>query len=187
MAKDVIKLWTCQSKVVLDTVMNDGVYHVKREFVAEKYQEVSKIFLTAYDWFVANAKRIVKKPEDADFPVWTWRDPKYLEHFDDSVILLLEIEIDKVILFDSGKWNKILNLSYIPKDKDDRLKFSQELEKYNISDDSTAYMSNFYPQLKSKIKRSWNRLFDEDIKISGIDQAAIWEIRKDWIIDVIEK
>lgn len=187
MGQNVMKLWTCQSKIVLDTIINEEVYHVKREFIERKYQEVSKIFLTAYDWFVANAPTTLKKPKDAGYPIWTWSDPKYVQHFDDSVILILEIDMDKVILFDSGKWNKILNLSYIHKDDDDRLKFSKELDKYNISDDSHAYMSNFYPQLKSKIRRSWNRLFDENIKISGINQAAIWEIRKEWIVDVIDK
>ncbi|MCT4507477.1 MAG: DUF3841 domain-containing protein [Tepidibacter sp.] len=179
-----MNIWTCQKKIVLDTIINDGVYYVKREYITNKYQDVSKIFLTAYDWFVSNAEVVAKKPEKAGFPIWTWTDLRYVEHYEDSVILELEVEEDKCITFDSGKWNRILNLSYIPKDKNDKDKFIKELERYNITDDSEAYMSNFYPQLKSKIRKSWDRLFDEDIKISGINQVALWEVRKEWIVDI---
>ncbi|MCT4564808.1 MAG: DUF3841 domain-containing protein [Maledivibacter sp.] len=187
MKKDTIRLWTCQNKIVLDTITKQGVYHVKREYITNKYKEVSKIFLTAYDWFVINGKNIVQPPKGAEFPIWTWGDSRYVEHFEDSVILALEIEKDKVILFDSGKWNKILNLSYIPKDENDYGIFRNELKRYNITDDSEAYMSNFYPLLKSKIRKSWERLFDEDISISGVNQGAIWEIRKEWVVEVFEK
>lgn len=187
MSEDVIKLWTCQKRIVLDTIMKNGVYYVKREYIKKKYGDVSKIFLTAYEWFVANAQNIVQRPEIAEFPVWTWEDPKYVQHFDESVVLVLEVEKDKVISFDSGKWNKILNLSYIPKDKKDNENFKKELDRYNITDDSQAYMSNFYPQLKSKIRRSWDRLFNEKIRISGVNRAALWQIKKEWIVDIIEK
>lgn len=187
MGKDIIRLWTCQRKIVLNTLMKDDIYHVKREYIFKKYDEVSKIFLTAYDWFVGNAKSIVQPPQRAEFPIWTWLDPKYVQHFEDTIILMLEVEKDKAILFDSGKWNKILNLSYVPKDKKDEESFKNELERYNITDESEAYMSNFYPQLKFKIRRSWERLFDPNIELSGVKQAALWEIRKEWIADVIEK
>lgn len=186
MKKGTIKLWTCQNKTVLDTITKQGVYHVKREYITKKYKEVSKIFLTAYDWFVINGKNIVQLPAGSEFPIWTWTDSRYVEHFEDSVILVLEVEKDKAILFDSGKWNKILNLSYIPKDANDDEIFRNELERYNITDDSEVYMSNFYPLLKSKIRKSWDRLFDENIRISDVKQAALWEIRKEWVVDALE-
>lgn len=186
MEVETLKLWTCQNKIVLDTIMKKGVYHVKREYVSNKYKEVSKVFLTSYDWFVGKGKNVVKPPEGAEFPIWTWTDAKYVEHFSDSVILEIEVKKDKAILFDSGKWNKILNLSYIPKDEKDDEIFKSELKRYNITDDSEAYMSNFYPLLKSKIRKSWDRLFDESIRISGVKQAALWEIRKEWIVDVLK-
>jgi hypothetical protein len=167
--------------------MNEGIYHVKKEYITNKYEKVSKIFLTAYNWFVINAQSILPPPKGAEFPIWTWSDPKYVGHFQDSVVLVLEIKRDEAILFDSGKWNKILNLSYIPKDEDDAKKFADELAKYNIENDFDAYMSNFYPQLKSKIKKSWSRLFDEKIVISGVKQAALWEIKKEWIVNIVEK
>lgn len=187
MGKEVITLWTCQKRIVLDTIMKNEVYHVKREYITKKYEDVSKIFLTSYDWFIAKAQDFVRPPEKAEYPIWTWKDPKYVQHYDDSVILALCVEKDKAIQFDSGKWNRVLNLSYIPRDENDKKKFQDELQRYNISDDSDAYLSNFYPQFKSKIRKSWDRLFDEDIKISGITQASLWEIKKEWVIDIIEK
>ena len=49
-------LWTCQSRTVIDTIIESGVYHVKKEYIHNKYKEVSCIFLEAYNWFVFNAE-----------------------------------------------------------------------------------------------------------------------------------
>ncbi|WP_369819393.1 DUF3841 domain-containing protein [Tissierella sp. P1] len=47
-------------------------------------------------------------------------------------------------------------------------------------------MSQFYPQIKRKIIDSWSRLFDDSI-ILGNDEryGNIWEVRKEWITQII--
>jgi hypothetical protein len=45
---------------------------------------------------------------------------------------------------------------------------------------------NFYPQLKKKIEKSWDRLF-EDYSISDVRQGTIWEIREEDIIEIIKE
>ena len=79
----------------------------------------------------------------------------------------------------------ILNYSYIPKDKADARRHQDMMEQYGVSD-AKAYMSQFYPHLKREIIASWDRLFDDSV-ILGNDSkyGNIWEIRKEWVTQVI--
>ena len=46
-------------------------------------------------------------------------------------------------------------------------------------------MSQFYPQIKREIIDSWDRLFDDSIKVNSDQRyGLIWEIRKEWIVSV---
>lgn len=186
MSKKTVTIWTGQKRIVHETIEKEGVYHVKREYVQMKYQEAAKIFLTAYDWFVNHAQKIVPRPEDAGYPVWCWADPKYVEHYKGAVVYKLEVPEDEVLIFDNAKWERILNLSYIHKDTQDREAFTKELERYGVKNDYEAYLSNFYPQIKHQIRKSWDRLFDDSIQLSSARRAALWEIKKEWIKEVFE-
>jgi len=46
-------------------------------------------------------------------------------------------------------------------------------------------LRNFYPQLKQKIKKNWDRLF-EKYTISNTRQGTIWQICKKDIVEIIE-
>ncbi len=182
--KSKVKLWTCQSDIVINTIEKKGVYHVKKEYIEKKYNEVSKVFLYAYNWFINSAQSIVSKPIGAEYPIWTSLDNKYVKKYKDSFILEIEVNKENAIIFDRAKWNKILNLSYIPKNYNDEKEFIDILERYGIFDQSKIILSNFYPQLKTKIIKSWDRLFNEEIVLSESKQAALWEIRKEWIVSI---
>ncbi|GAA0739238.1 DUF3841 domain-containing protein [Clostridium oceanicum] len=180
-----VTLWTCQRNIVLNTIKEKGIYHVKKEFIEKKYREVAKIFLEPYGWFINKAEKILPKPKGAEYPIWLSEDPKYVGCYEDSVILKIEVDSDKVILFDREKWNRILNLSYVPKDNKDLEEYKNKLKEQGIYDETEVYMKNFYPFLKSKVKKSWDRLFDDKIVLSQSRQAALWEIQKDWVVEVI--
>jgi hypothetical protein len=108
---------------------------------------------------------------------------------DDSVIFKLSIPENKVIITDSEKWGYVVNFMYLPKGEDDYKKHKDTLKKYNISDPTEIIMGdkgNFYPQLKKKIEKSWDRLF-EDYSISDVRQGTIWEIREEDIIEIIKE
>lgn len=179
-----ITLWTSQRKIVLDTLEKKGVYHVKRDFIVKKYGEVSNVFLEPYNWFVNKAEKMVPKPEGAEYPIWLFTDLKYIDHHGDSKILKISVDRNKVILFDYLKWNRILNLSYLAKDERDANEYEEMLEKQGIHDETDIYMTSFYPHLKMKVKKSWDRLFDDsnDNNLLTTKQAALWEIRKEWIV-----
>ena len=179
-----IKLWTAQNQIVVDTIQEQGVYQVKKEFIEQKYQQVSDIFLEAYNWYINQAKKLVPKPKGAEYPVWLTTKEKYLDYFPGERVLELEVDRDKVIIVDNAKWNRVLNLSYIPIDEQDQQEHEEELKRYNLSDDSKAYLSNHYPYLKSKIKNSWDRLFDNSIQLSDVTRASLWQIKEEWVLNI---
>ena len=104
-----------------------------------------------------------------------------------GVTLRLELYTpEELALIHVGKWGMILNYSYIPADEADAARHKKLLADYRVSD-VTAYMSQFYPAIKREIVASWDRLFDERIQLGGSHQyGIIWELRKEWIMDVIQ-
>ncbi|AOY78150.1 DUF3841 domain-containing protein [Clostridium formicaceticum] len=180
-----ITLWTSQNSIVIDTINTTGVYHVKKEFITKKYGEVSNVFLEPYNWFIKKAEKIVPKPPGAEYPIWLFTDLKYVDHHPGCYILEIKVSKKESILFDREKWNRILNLSYIPENERDRKNHENLLEKQGIHDETNIYMTNYYPHLKSKVKKSWDRLFENRIGSSPYKQAALWEIRKESIVSLI--
>jgi hypothetical protein len=47
-------------------------------------------------------------------------------------------------------------------------------------------MSQFYPEIKREIIKSWDRLFDARVDMGNPDcYGNIWEIKREWITDVL--
>jgi len=42
----------------------------------------------------------------------------------------------------------------------------------------------FYPNIKSKIMKSWDRLFDDSVELSPARVGIIWEVRQEWITGI---
>ena len=54
-------------------------------------------------------------------------------------------------------------------------------------DDVKAFMTQFYPAIKKEIVASWDRLFDDYVKLGNdLKYGTIWEIRKEWVTKVIQ-
>ncbi|NMM65314.1 DUF3841 domain-containing protein [Clostridium sp. P21] len=189
---DKIILYTSQSPIVIKTLLKQKVCYVKREYIVKKYQEVSSIFLEAYNWYIYKAQNIVKKPEYAEYPFWTFTKADYAEWYPGNYMLTLEVPIEEVIFFKVQDWNKILNLKYLAAGEEDEKKHKAMLVKQNISIESDIFTKPFYPNLKSEIKKSWGNLFKYDklIKSGAIQeknlQVGLWELRKEWIISIKE-
>lgn len=185
-----VKLYASLNDSVIEIIDRDGTCFSKKEFIKKKYEESSNIFITAYSWFSREASKLVEKPEDAEFPYWVFKDLSNLERFPNTSILELEVPVDEVVLFDMYDWNKVLSLEYIAKDDGDDKEFKNLLKQYGIKHDSDIMLTNFYPQLKKKITDSWSKLFEHHNKIKSGDyigvkvvQAALWQIKKEWIIN----
>lgn len=177
-----IKVWTAQADIVVETLRQTGIYQVRRRFIQQKYGELAPLFLTAYDWFVQQYARRIPPPPGAEYGIWVYTDPRGIANYGpgDS-ILELEVPADQLVLMDQTKWNRILNLTYLPQDPADNARFHEELARQGITQAHKAVSTNFYPLLKREIIASWDRLFNGE-PIEPIHQfSALWEIRREWI------
>lgn len=182
-----MKVWTAQGGIVMDTIEGNGVYHVKRSFILQKYEQMAKLFLEPYDWFISRAAKMITPPTGAEYPIWVYCDPVMVSNYaPGDYIIEAEVPSDKIILLDEGKWHKILNLSYIPANDDDGERFKRAVREYGLVHESKALTTNFYPQFRREIIKSWDRLFDDSIKLSDDRMGALWEIRKEWITGITQ-
>jgi len=187
---DKITLWTRQNKKILNSFEN-GIYRCKEEYIDEKMENFSDYYKKLYKWYSRKAEKIVPKPDqEIKYPIWVSVDEDMqLRPNDDSIIFKLSIPKNKVIITDSEKWGYVVNFMYLPKGDKDYKEHKEILKKYNISDPTELIMGdtgNFYPQLKRKVEKSWDRLF-QDYNISDVRQGTIWEIHEEDIIEVLKK
>lgn len=172
-------LWTAQSPIVLETLEREGIYRVRRSFVAQKYGQSGWNFSVAYGFFVRRARSILPPPEGAESPVWCWPDPRWVGLEGDCILLHLTVPEEQVLLFDTRRWNAVLNLSYLPGGEEDGAAFDRELERQGIKDPLDLFRTPFYPQLRRRVEESWKGLFDPPEE--GYAQAAVWELRREWV------
>lgn len=184
-----IRLFTRQQDAVLRAIERDG-YAVSREvYVSAKYGESAPIFLTGYRWYVREAQKLVKRPEKAEFPYWSFAEPRDAESSGGGTLLELEVPLDEAVFFDMADWTKILNLSYIGESPEEEKKFAEELEYMGLNN-TKVMLGAFYPALKNKITDSWQRLFRHHEAIKSGDysnihsiEAGLWMIKKEWIVN----
>lgn len=91
---------------------------------------------------------------------------------------------EELLLFDRRKWNRILNLSYIGTEEEER-EFEKRLRRQGVMDSTDVFSQPYYPQMKAEIKKSWRRLFEE-IPEEGMEakniQGAVWRLKQEWIL-----
>lgn len=179
-----VRVWTRQDEAILDVLEKEGRYIVRKKYIEKKMEEHSGLYLDVYTWYSSKAGDISKKPHDVKYPVWvSLSEEEKLENTDGNVTLELSVDRSSLIVLDIDKWGLIVNYMYIPKDKRDEEEHEKMLSRYRI-DDTKAYMTPFYPSVKSKIIKSWDRLFDDSIEMSPVRVGTIWEIKKEWILNI---
>lgn len=186
--RDKITLYSPQSSQVAEIIRREGVCFSRPEFIAKKYGESAPLFLTAYNWFVREAAKIVPPPPGASFPYWAVADPKSVDRSAGGELLVLSVPADQVILFDLYDWNKILQLRYLTDNPKEEKAFTADLAMRGL-DCYKVMMSSFYPEEKKKILQSWERLFvhhnailQGDTTGVGLVQVGLWCIRREWIV-----
>lgn len=187
-----VKLYASQTDVVVEALRRDGVCYSKEAYVRRKYQESAPIFVTAYSWFVGKAREIVPCPAGAEYPYWAFRDLYSLDQSGGGNVLELSVPIDQAVFFDVMDWNKIMRLSYIGASEKEEEAFREEMRERGLNYNDVM-LTQFYPEYKKQIMKSWDRLFrhHEEIKsgdCTGIHsvQAGLWQIREEWV-DKIQK
>ena len=182
-----ITLYCAQTAPVLEALRRDGVCYSKSEYVSKKYDESSRIFLTAYRWFARSAAKIVPPPEGAELPYWAFASPYSVDASGGGSFLTLEVPLDEVILFDLYDWNRILCMKLLAADDAEERAFRAELKARGLTEEQVM-LTDFYPELKTQIVDSWQRLLRHHEALcagdtSGVGgvQAALWHLKREWI------
>ena len=83
------------------------------------------------------------------------------------------------------RWGYRVNYMYIPLDAEDEKEHEAELKKYGIGNETALIQTskgNFYPLLKRKIIKSWQRLFEPPRDSAlVVTQGTVWELRREWL------
>lgn len=184
-----IRLYTFQTDGVLEAIRRDGTCFSKEEYIRRKYEESAPIFLTAYRWLAGEAERLVPKPQGAELPYWAFQDLYSMDKTGDGHVLALDVPLDEVVLFDLYDWNKVVCLRYLGEDEREEKAFHQMLTDCGTGENQVM-LSGFYPQWQQEIYMSWKRLLrhHEAIKAGdtrgvGSVQAALWQIKAEWIAE----
>jgi len=182
---DILRVWTRQSAKAWEELRNKGVLRIKKSHVKKKYGDCSDTFMLCYDWLVDEASKHLEKPQGVEGPIWLALRSDFMPcPAENTVVIELEMERDKLLVLDMGKWDYILNYWHIPKDEKDRRSFRRALDEKGVTNQSQVMMTQFHPVLKREMKKSWSRLFDENIRVSENDQAICWEIKMEWVVMV---
>lgn len=183
---ETVRVWTKQHAGVLEELESTGVYRAKGRYIALDLEEHAPLVLEVYDWLVAHSPAAPLRPQGAEYPVWVsfLREGTMLPG-DGAVILELELESEHITRVNVAKWGAMLNYSYLPRDEGDARRHRQLLADYSTSD-ARAFMTPFYPQIKREILDSWDRLFDDSVRLgSDLAYGNIWEIQRQWIKKIL--
>lgn len=171
-----MKLWTVQSDEVWNLLNRDGQTIVKKAYIQEKYGDAAWSFLIAYDYMARKLAEKTAALAGAESPVWMFANPKWTGGF----AVPMEVPEEEVLLFDLRKWYRVLSLSYVGTEQEEK-QYDAQLRRMGIRDSSEVFSSPFYPLQKRQIMASWERIFDlpEDRQFY---QAACWQLKKEWIL-----
>lgn len=181
-------VYTKQRKEILKELDEKGYHVTSANHVAVEWKEDTKIVLEVYDWLVKHVPSRESKPDYALYPVWVSLSHEATMLLDDqSVVLELAVDPSLITKINIFKWGKILNYSYIPENEADARVHSEMLELYGVSD-MKAYMTPFYPDIKREIVGSWKRLFDDTVTLGNEEcYGILWEIKKEWVVNVYQE
>lgn len=179
MSETKIPMWCGQSEVVLKTLAEAGRYTVKRRYVQQKFGSEAWIFETAYQYLAGKAAERIPRPADAESPVWMYKE-SYHVCGGGAELLELYVPKEELLLFDSRKWNKVLNLQYLAVNEAEEQAFEKWLRGRGVTDFLKVFSTPYYPTEKRKVVESWERLFIEEDIPDAFLQGMTWEIRSEW-------
>ena len=182
-----MRLYSAQTQAVLEVIRREGVCYSRAAYVRAKYAESAPIFLTAYTWFAERMPAYVPRPAEAEFPYWAFMD-LYSVEAAGADVLTLDVPAEEAVFFDAADWTRIMQLGPLTDGPAEDAAFRSELRRRGLTPNDVM-LTAFYPELKSAVLASWERLFRRHEAIragdrSGVGsvQAALWRIRREWIV-----
>ena len=146
-----------------------------------------------YEWVIENMNKHLKNPYNVKYPLWCWVKcynsicpPKHkgtpVNGFD--VKITFNKNEEDVFITDFRRYSFLLNNIYIPKNLQEKAKFDQKLQKYNITKEelkayvrkdkySTHRLDKEYLEICQEIKNTFDLCITKD---SDILQGCIWRL-----------
>ena len=184
-----VKLYTRQNDKTLAQLERDGRIINQRAYVRLHFGDMAEHYLESYDWFTQEAAKRVPKPEDVSASIWcSISANNCLKPIPGTVVYVLEVPKAQVIYFDEGKWDYVLNRIYIPADEADRDAYKKHLKALGVQNGFEFFQGRYkgmYPQEMERIRESWKRVFQIDNWTIFNVCGNIWEIRKEWIRQIV--
>lgn len=178
---------TRQDPAVLDELMNSGTYIVKEEYVRGKYTTITDHYAPLYRMLTTMARRHIVIPDHAQYPIWLCPyGAGALPHAEGTVTLTFDIPDGQYLIANDEVWEHMINHLYYPVDEADELAHEAELARYGIFSSASLISGsagNFYPLLKQKILKSWERVYttspDDPVHINGL----AWHLKREWLVE----
>lgn len=185
-------LWTIQPEEIWNIILKEGVYRCdpeKCEFLQEREEKLDPKFTPAYSWLADQMdKRVGKRPEGVQFPVWAWyqynckrkpdlRRERWENGYDGERFACIELEIpDKLVLLsDFHMWHFVLNRWPISDTEEESNRLDSFLD--NVEQDKA----------EAFLRQNWERVFDitpfkNEWTSRGEDiQATFWELKYEYV------
>ncbi len=183
-----MRAWTRQVPNVWEEIQKYGVYHVKKEYIERKNDSIADFYIKLYEWYTKEARKYIEIPKELEYPVWlSTSEENMLQPVEDTVVLELEIPEGKYLICSMDRWGYRVNYWYVPLNAEDEACYKKELKLYGISAEDDLVLTdkgNFYPLLRRKIIKSWQRVFTIPPETVQDEAATVWEIRREWVRDV---
>jgi hypothetical protein len=182
-----ITVWTKQNEAVLDQLGAKGRFTADPRYIRRELEDTADTMLYIYRWLAEHmpADPLSSRSGEFNYPVWVTfvRDAVMMPE-PGYVILGLRLDSSQITAIDIIKWTKITNYSYIPADEADEREHNEMLRLMGI-DNARAVMTGFYPEVRDKVIRSWDRLFEPPASPGPGSYGLIREVRKEWIQQII--
>lgn len=189
MGQETVRLYTRQNDKTLLPLERQGRIINQRVYVELHFGDIAPLFLESYDWFTREAAKRVPKPEDVKAPIWCSISPENcLKPIEGTVVYVLEVPKEKVIYFDEGKWDYVLNRIYLPKDEKDAAAYKEHLSQIGVSNGFEFFegcYKGMYPEEERRIKDSWQRVFEIDNWTIFNVCGNIWEIKEEYVRRIV--
>ena len=177
--------YTRQAPQVLEELRRSGRYIVREDYIRAKYTTITDHYAPLYRRLTSSARGKVYIPDDALYPVWL--SPEGTDAIppdEGSVFLRLDIPDGFYILANNEAWDFMINHLYFPLDKEDEAAHEAELARYGISSPSSLVngsAGNFYPVLRQKVLKSWERIYTQEPADPDMIVGLAWELRQEWL------
>lgn len=171
-----------------EELQRTGSYHVREEYIRKKNGPIADYYLELYRWYTAHCRRYVVIPESLSYPIWlALTEASRLPPAENTLSLTLEVPEDRLFIMDYDKWGYRVNHWYIPADPEDERRYNEGLRCCGIDNEALLIMTdkgNYYPMIRQKIIRSWDRIFAGPSPDPDANVGTIWEIKMDWVKEV---